>query len=250
MVYGRFDSGCNVPRHPAIARPVILAAAGLIVVCMTSCGITSLVKPGTTIEYEEDRLLCMAMVQGSPLMVYVEIPREKKVDALVFRKVRWGYEAWLVQNDRAKCFYATRLRAKKDTRIIPSPDKHTIAAWTDKDQLVFGIGKYNQELLVVTDPIYADRNRRRGATSVEYTLVPTTLYFGKKVVSGSAFYQHRSFKGTVRDHGRSKAVASLTDGISCYLWDASGRIWYVEHLVGPNGDQGTFAVMQDQRGQW
>lgn len=239
-------------REPTFSRGSILLAIWLMAVFTSSCALKSLVHQGTDIRYEEDRLVCTAMTQGAPVMLSLGISRALNEDAVLFRKAHWGYEAWLFYKNVERCFYSKRVRAEKDSKKIPNPDKKTIAAWTDKDELVFGMGEEGREVLVVTEPIYADRSRRIGSALVDYTLVPVKLYFGKRLVEGSAFFQHVSHKGRVRRYIGPERVAFVKSGTACFLWDPSGGFWYIEQLVGEDdaGARSAFATTQDRRGQW
>ena len=242
----------SAARGPTLSRGSVFLALCMVTMCTASCALRSLVHQGTEIRYEEDRLVCAAMTRGTPVMLSLDIARALNEDAVFFRKVHWGYEAWLFHKNVERCFYSKRVRAEKDTKKIPNPDKKTIAAWTEKDELVFGVGEEGREVLVVTEPIYAERSRRLGGASVDYTLVPVKLYFGKKVVQGSAFFQHVSYRGRVRRYAGPARVAFAKSGTSCFLWDPSGGFWYIEQLAGEGDEKArsAFATTQDRRGQW
>jgi len=214
-----------------------------------SCALKSIFHAGTDIEFHEDRLLCASITQGSPLFVYLDIPRGRNEDALLFGHTRWEYEAWLLYKNLGKCFYVKKEGEGKDPKKIIPLDKEVVSVRTEKDQLVFGVDWDAHDILVETDPIYADRTQKVEGAQIEYTVLPVKVHVGKKTIPGSAFYQHVAYVGEIRHPSSPSRLDFLRCGTSCYLWDRAGNFWFIEHLVSENVNS-TFAVTQDPRGEW
>ena len=213
------------------------------------CGLKVPFQGVTEVEYHEDRLVFSSVTEGSPLCVYLEVPRGLDKDVLLFQKTDWEYEGWLFYQNLWKCFYVSEKSEGKAPKNLVYPDKKVMAVWTEKDQLVFGGSVGEQEALIVTDPVYADRNRKLDGADINYTVVPVTLYLGKKMISGTGFYQHVAFAGKIRAPSSPTRIDFLKQGTFCYLWDRMGNFWYIECVHAAEGWT-TFAATQDQRGGW
>jgi hypothetical protein len=106
-------------------------------------------------------------------------------------------------------------------------------------------------MLLLSDPIFADRVRSGQEEEIRYGRMPAKLLWNNRTVEGNLFYERWAWTDPL-PRKRQGPLIGVPPGNRIYaVWGPDGQFLYLEKEgeLG-RGGKAVFAVMQDRRGRW
>jgi hypothetical protein len=198
-----------------------------------------------------ESLLFLASIQGNPLCMVVDIHQRRSARLFAPPGAKWQMNAWLISPGTSTYLCTKKGKTKKGTTAPLIWTNEKLLFTTDKEEFVFYVPVESGKILLMTDPVFADRVRSGQDEEIRYGRMPAKLFWNNQTVAGDLFYERRAW--TERPaHDRKGPLIGLEPGDRVFaLWGPDGEFLYVEK-TGEIGRQGNarFAVMQDRRGRW
>jgi hypothetical protein len=181
----------------------------------------------------------------------VDIDKRRKKRLFRAPRTKWQLHAWLASPGVTTYLCKKKGKSKKGTTdpVFWANDK--LLFTTDKDEFVFYDPLEAGKLLLMSDPIFADRVRSGQEEEIRYGRMPTKLFWNNRTVEGNLFYQRWAWTDRLPKK-RKGPLVGLPKGNRMYaLWGPDGEFLYLEKEGAVGSEEGArFAVMQDRRGRW
>lgn len=198
-----------------------------------------------------ESLFFLSQVQGNPLCMVVDISKRRSRRLFRAPRTKWRLNVWLASPGVTTSLCKETGKSKKGTTAPVFWTNEKLLFTTDKDEFVFYNPQETGKLLVMSDPIFADRVRSGQEEEIRYGRMPAKLFWNNRTVEGNLFYERRAWTDPLPRRGKGPLIG-LPPGNRIYaVWGPDGQFLYLEK-EGEIGREGgaRFAVMQDRRGRW
>lgn len=219
--------------------------------CLAAClGKTGTGKDQQTRIHGEN-IFFFSAVQGNPLCMFFSSNQKAKSELTGPVPTSWQADAWMVGPDISRHLCLKKGKDKRDpaTPLFWKDDE----LWfnTDKDKFVFYHPLESGEVLLLSEPIFADRVLKSGDNEIYYGLMSSALFVGGQKIEGRIFCERSQFISAAKD-APLPPVTGLGPGGRAYLfWVPGGQFFYVaKKSLQEYGDRSDVALMQDRRGRW
>lgn len=196
-----------------------------------------------------EMFLFLSAVQGNPLCTVFDM--EKHRSSRLFSsapKTGWRARSWLVSPGLATYLGSQKGKAKQGAMAPVTSIEKSLFFTTDKEEFLYYTPTEAGKILLLTDPLFADRVRGAQEEEIRYGRMPARLVCNNRTIQGSLFYQRWAWLDPP-ERGRRGPFFGLQPGGSVFvLWGPGGEFLYLER--GGEGGEVLFAVMQDRRGRW
>jgi hypothetical protein len=196
-------------------------------------------------------MLFLSAVQGNPLCMVVDIDKRRTKKLFRAPKTKWRLHAWMASPGVTTHLCRKKDKAKKGTMAPVYWTNDRLLFTTDKDEFVFYDPHETGKLLLMSDPIFADRVRSGQGEEIRYGRMPAKLFWNNRTVVGNLFYERWAWTEPL-PRKRKGPLLGLAPGNRIYaVWGPDGEFLYLEkeEEIGRAGGA-RFAVMQDRRGRW
>jgi hypothetical protein len=198
-----------------------------------------------------ESLLFLAAVQGNPLCVVVDIDKRRDSRVLTSPETKWRVDAWLVFPGTSKYLCTKKGKSNRGTSAPLYWTNDNLLFTTDKDEFVLYVPHETGEILLLTDPIFADRVRSGQEEEIRYGRMPGELYWNNRRIEGNLFYENRAWPEPPATRREGPLVGLEPGSRQFVLWAPDGELLYLEKEgeIGQE-EEARFAAMQDRRGRW
>ncbi len=198
-----------------------------------------------------EHLFFFSALQGNPLCMFFSAKQKGDPELTGPVPTSWQADAWVVGPGTSRHLFSKKRREKRDlgTPLYWTDDE----LWfnTDKDKFVFYHPLESGEILLLSEPIFADRVLKSGEKEVYYGLMSSALFLGGQKIEGRIFYERSDSITASKDVPFSSLTGLGPGGRSYLLWVPGGQFFYIEKKSRPEyGDRSCVALMQDRRGRW
>ena len=131
-----------------------------------------------------------------------------------------------------------------------SSTKDELLFTTDKDEFLYYVPTETGKILLLTDPLFADRVRSGQDEEIRYGRMPAKLFCNNRTVEGTLFYQRWAWIDPPQQKRKGPFAGLEPGGRLFAVWGPGGEFLYVEKGGSGQGGKAQFAVMQDRRGRW
>ena len=132
-----------------------------------------------------------------------------------------------------------------------SSTKDELLFTTDKDEFLYYVPTETGKILLLTDPLFADRVRSGQDEEIRYGRMPAKIFCNNRTVEGTLFYQRWAWIDAPQRKGKGPFFRPWTRRHSFCRVGPGGEFLYLEKGGGSEqGGKAQFAVMQDRRGRW
>jgi hypothetical protein len=198
-----------------------------------------------------EALVFLSTVQGNPVCMVVDVNKRRSSSLLTAPRTKWRMDAWLISPGVSTYLGTQKGKAKKGALAPVFSAKGRLVFTTDKDEFLYYVPTEAGKILLVSDPLFADRVRSGKDEEIRYGRMPARLICNNRTVEGNLFYERWAWIDPPPP-GRKGPFAGLQPGGSLFvLWGPGGEFLCLEKGEGGDqGGEGQFAVMQDRRGRW
>ncbi len=198
-----------------------------------------------------EALVFLSAVQGNPVCMVVDINKRRSSGLFTSPKTKWRSNAWLISPGHSTYLGSKKGTAKQGTLApVSSTKKDGLLFTTDKDEFLYYLPKEAAKILLLSEPLFADRVRSGQDEEIRYGRMPAKLICNNRTVEGNLFYERWSWIDAP-PQGRKGALAGLEPGGRIFaVWGPGGEFLYLEKKGGGQEGRAQFAVMQDRRGRW
>jgi hypothetical protein len=196
-------------------------------------------------------LFFLSAVQGNPVCLAVDINKRRSSSLFSSPKTKWRMNAWLLAPGTATYLGEQRDKSKQGVLAPVSRTKDELLFTTDKEEFLYYVPTDAGKILLLSDPLFADRARSGQGVEIRYGRMPAKLFCNNRTVEGNLFYQRWAWIDPPQRE-RKGPLAGLEPGGRIFaVWGPEGEFLYLEK-GGEGGQNGRaqFAVMQDRRGRW
>ncbi len=218
---------------------------------LVACGGKKAIREEPPRAASAESLIFLSAVQGNPLCLVVDINHRRSGSLFRSPRTKWQLYSWLVSPGSSTQLFTKKGKSKKGTMAPVFWTNDKLLFTTDKEQFVLYDPLETDKLLLVTDPIFADRVRSGEEEEIRYGRMPAKLFWNNRTVEGNLFYERRAWTEPP-PHKRRGPLIGLEPGGRIYaLWGPDGEFLYLEKGGEKEGQEDArFAVMQDRRGRW
>lgn len=220
-------------------------------ILLIACGGKETIREEPPRAASAESLVFLSAVQGNPLCLLVDIHQRRAASLFGSPKAKWQIYAWLVYPGASTQLCTKKGKTKKGTMAPVSWTNDKLLFTTDKEEFVFYDPLKPDKLLLLTDPIFADRVRSGEEEEIRYGRMPAKLFWNNRTIEGNLFYERRIWTEPP-PHKRRGPLVGLEPGDRIFaVWGPDGEFLYLEQGGAGEGEEtARFAVMQDRRGRW
>ncbi len=232
-------------------------AAGWLVPCvipflLCACSKKQVIREDPPRAAVVETLVFLSAVQGNPVCMVVDIHKRRSSGLFSSADTKWRSKAWLISPGRSIYLGARKGKSKRGPLAPVSwTKKDGLLFTTDKDEFVYYLPEDAAKILLLSEPLFADRVRSGQEEEIRYGRMPAKLFCNNRTVEGNLFYERWAWIDLPRQD-TSGPLAGLRPGGRIYaVWGPGGEFLYLEKRAeGGQEDRAHFAVMQDRRGRW
>ncbi len=196
-----------------------------------------------------EALVFLSAVQGNPVCMVIDISKRRSSRLFSSPRTKWRMNGWLLSPGLATYLGIQKGKSKQGALAPVSSTKDELLFTTDKDEFLYYVPTEAGKILLLTDPLFADRVRSGQDEEIRYGRMPAKLFCNNRTVEGTLFYQRWAWIDPPQQKKRKGPFAGLEPGGRLFaVWGPGGEFLYVE--MGGGSGQAKFAVMQDRRGRW
>jgi hypothetical protein len=198
-----------------------------------------------------ETLVFLSAVQGNPVCMAIDINKQRSNSLFSSPKTKWRMNGWILSPGLATYLGLQKGKSKQGALAPVSSTKDELLFTTDKDEFLYYVPTEAGKILLLTDPLFADRVRSGQDEEIRYGRMPAKLFCNNRTVEGTLFYQRWAWIDPPQ-RKRKGSFGGLEPGGRLFaLWGPGGEFLYLEK-GGDGGQAGKarFAVMQDRRGRW
>lgn len=196
----------------------------------------------------EEALLFLSAVQGNPVCMVVDIDKRRSSSLFSSPNTKWRDNAWLISPGVTTYLGAQKGKSKQGALapVFSADDK--LLFTTDKDEFLYYVPTSAEKILLLSEPLFADRVRSGEEEEIRYGRMPATLYLNNRTIEGRLFYERRAWVERPQKNRPGPFVGLEPGGRVFALWGPGGEFLYLE--MAEESGKARFAVMQDRRGRW
>ncbi len=224
---------------------------GVLPLLIIGCAGKRTAEGDSRVQGSDESYFFFSAVEGRPLCLAVSIQKTLLPRLLTTDKTRWRVGSWVAFPGGARCLTTKKGKMKQAPTAPVQWIDDQLLFTSDKDRFVFywPAGK-NDELLLVTEPIFADRVRSGSGREIHYGRMSAEMHWDKRRIEGNLFYERRDLLGD-SPHGAKRPPFGMEKGGRLFLiWVQDGECLYLEEGGGGGGEPIRLALMQDRRGRW
>ena len=175
-----------------------------------------------------ESLLFLSAVQGNPVCMVVDISKRRASSLLTSPSTRWQLNAWLV-SPGTSTYLCTKSGKSKKGALAPLHWKNRQLLFTTaKDEFLFYFPSEAGELLLLTDPLFADRVRGGQEEEIRYGRMPARIAWNNRTVEGNLYYERRAWLDLPAHDRRGPFMGLEPGGKIFVVWGPDGEFLYVE----------------------
>lgn len=198
-----------------------------------------------------EALVFLSSVQGNPVCMVFDIDKRRSSSLFSAPKTKWRMNAWLLSPGLSTYLGVEKGKSKKGALAPVHSTDATLVFTTDRDEFLYYTPTEAGKILLLTDPLFADRLRSGQEEEIRYGRMPARLICGNRTIEGSLFYGRWAWVD-LPEGGRKGPFFGVEPGGALFLlWGPGGEFLLLEKGGGDGKSGGVrFAVMQDRRGRW
>jgi hypothetical protein len=198
-----------------------------------------------------ETMLFLSAVQGNPVCMVLDIDKRRSRGLSSAPRTKWRMNSWLLSPGTATYLGTQRGKAKRGTLSPVFHVKDELVFTTDKDEFLYYLPTQAGKVLLLSDPLFADRVRTGAEEEIRYGRMPAKLICRNRTVEGNLFYERWAWVDAPERDRQSPFGGLEPGGRMFVLWGPGGEFLYLERGgEALQGSKATFAVMQDRRGRW
>jgi hypothetical protein len=198
-----------------------------------------------------EAMIFLSSVQGNPVCVVIDINKHRSSSLFSSPKTKWRMNGWLLSPGLSTYLGTLKGKSKQGSLAPVSSTKDELLFTTDKDQFLYYVRTEAEKILLLTDPLFADRVRSGQDEEIRYGRMPAKLFCNNRTVEGTLFYQRWAWIDPPQQKRKGPFAGLEPGGRLFALWGPGGEFLYVEKGAGDEqGGKAKFAIMQDRRGRW
>lgn len=198
-----------------------------------------------------EALVFLSAVQGNPVCMVIDVNKQRSSSLFSSPKTKWRMNGWLLSPGLATYLGTQKGKTKQGALAPVSSIKDELLFTTDKDEFLYYVPTEAGKILLLTDPLFADRVRSGQDEEIRYGRMPAKLFCNNRTVEGTLFYQRWAWIDPPQQKRKGPFAGLEPGGRLFAVWGPGGEFLYVEKGGGSGqGGKAQFAVMQDRRGRW
>ena len=218
---------------------------------LVACGGKKTIREEPPRAASAESLIFLSAVQGNPLCLVVDMNQRRARSLFGSRRTKWQVYAWVVSPGFSTQLLTKKGKSKKGTMAPVFWANDKLLFTTDQEQFVFYDPLKKDKLLLLTDPIFADRVRSGEEEEIRYGRMPAKLFWNNRTIEGNLFYERRAWTEPPPHKRRGPLIGLKPGGRIFAVWGPDGEFLYLEKGGSDEGEENArFAVMQDRRGRW
>jgi hypothetical protein len=230
------------------ARGVFLL---MVPVLFFSCSKKQIIREDPPRAAVVETLVFLSAVQGNPVCMVMDINKHRSSGLFSSAKTKWRMNGWLLSPGLATYLGIQKGKSKQGALAPVSSTEDELLFTTDKDEFLYYVPTKAGKILLLTDPLFADRVRSGQDEEIRYGRMPAKLFCNNRMVEGTLFYQRWAWIEPPQQKRKGPFAGLEPGGRLFALWGPGGEFLYVEKGGGSeHGGKARFAVMQDRRGHW
>ena len=195
-----------------------------------------------------EALVFLSAVQGNPVCMVIDVNKQRSSSLFSSPKTKWRMNGWLLSPGLATYLGTQKGKSKQGALAPVSSTKDELLFTTDKDEFLYYVPTETEKILLLTDPLFADRVRSGQDEEIRYGRMPAKLFCNNRTIEGTLFYQRWAWIDPPQQKRKGPFAGLEPGGRLFAVWGPGGEFLYVEK--GGQGGKAQFAVMQDRRGRW
>jgi hypothetical protein len=198
-----------------------------------------------------EALVFLSAVQGNPVCMVIDISKHRSSSLFSSQKTKWRMNGWLLSPGLATYLGSQKGKSKQGALAPVSSVKDELLFTTDKDEFLYYVPTEAGKILLLTDPLFADRVRSGQEEEIRYGRMPAKLFCNSRTLEGTLFFQRWAWIDPPQQKRKGPFAGLEPGGRLFALWGSGGEFLYVERGGrSGHGGEAQFAVMQDRRGHW
>lgn len=223
----------------------------LVLLLLCACSKKQIIRDDPPRAAVVEVLIFLSAVQGNPVCMVIDINKHRSSRLFSSPKTKWRMNGWLLSPGLATYLGLQKGKSKQGALAPVSSTKDELLFTTDKDEFLYYVPTETGKILLLTDPLFADRVRSGQDEEIRYGRMPAKLFCNNRTIEGTLFYQRWAWIDPPQQKRKGPFTGLEPGGRLFAVWGPGGEFLYVEK-GGERGQGGNarFAVMQDRRGRW
>jgi hypothetical protein len=175
-----------------------------------------------------EALVFLSAVQGNPVCMVIDVNKQRSSSLFSSPKTKWRMNGWLLSPGLATYLGTQKGKTKQGALAPVSSTKDELLFTTDKDEFLYYVPTEAGKILLLTDPLFADRVRSGQDEEIRYGRMPAKLFCNNRTVEGTLFYQRWAWIDPPQQKRKGPFAGLEPGGRLFAVWGPGGEFLYVE----------------------